>query len=66
MRQVLTLNGELAVMEEGASSCADSEDSNAEGFYTHEYPDEDESGDSSSRASDKSRRSESGSASDSF
>jgi hypothetical protein len=53
-------------MEEGASSCADSEDSNAEGFYTHEYPDEDESGDSSSRASDKSRRSESGSASDSF
>jgi len=66
VRQVLTPDGELAVMEQGASSCADSEDSNAEGFYTHEYPDEDESGDSSSLASDKSRRSESGSAGDSY
>ena len=62
---MLTPEGELEVMEEETRSCADSEDSNAEDFYTHEYPDEDDSGNSSSLASDRSHQPDSDSAGDS-
>lgn len=40
--QVLTPEGELAYLEEESAGGTDSEDSNAENHYTHEYPDRDE------------------------
>ena len=40
--QVLTPEGELAYLEEESAGGTDSDDSNAENHYTHEYPDHDE------------------------
>ncbi|KAK9842000.1 hypothetical protein WJX81_003516 [Elliptochloris bilobata] len=65
--QVLTPEGELAYMDDAPSSAADSEDSNAENHYTHEYPDEGECGSGSSDSvSSRSYTSNEGTASDSF
>ena len=50
--QVLTPEGELAYLEEESAGGTDSDDSNAENHYTHEYPDND-GGWSSGSDSDK-------------
>lgn len=62
---MLTPEGELVNLDEQDASCGDSEDSNAEDYYKHEYPDQDDASDSSS-ASGGSCTSNSGESCESF